>query len=82
MSLLKKITYVGLIIASLYSPMKLIAQNNPVQDNNHTKIEKIERSLEGKINFASLEASLTHKVNPRIRVIMNFSINYKNVALG
>jgi len=82
MNLLKKMIYTGLIITNLYSPMKAIAQNNYMQDNDNTKIEKVEKSLEGKINFASLEASLTHKVNPRIRGIMNSSINYKNIELG
>lgn len=82
MNVLKKIILGGSIIASLYSPMKAIAQNNSMQDDDTTKIEKVERNLEGKINFASLEAGLTHKVDPRIRGIVNSSITYKNVELG
>ena len=77
---LKKIVTGASIIITSYLPMKAIAQNEVIEKENET--EQVDKSLEGKINFAALENSLTDNSEPRLRGIVNSNASYGNIEVG
>jgi hypothetical protein len=79
---LKKFVTVASIVLASYMPLKAIAQNNVVEDQTTNETEQVDKNLEGKIGFATLETSLTDNLQPRIRGIVNANASYKNIELG
>jgi hypothetical protein len=79
---LKKIVTGASIVLASYMPMKAIAQSDVVEDQIINTTEQVDKNLEGKIGFATLETSLTDDLQPRIRGIVNSNASYKKIELG